>query len=448
MRRSLRTDFLRLIDRISNDASYRELLVTSGRSLVIRMLGVATGFLVTWTTARFFSAESLGVVSICIGILSLASIFAKLGHDVALMRYISGLSENTRIGAVRRIYRNSITVVLPFSLLLSLLLYFSAPWMAGHVFHKPYLASVLQWNSFVLVPLTFLQINAECLRGTKRIEAYTFFQTAAVSLTALLFLLAARSTAAFTDIPVYIQFVSITLAFIASQWWWYRIVKGAELDQLDIPTFSQVNRTASPMFTTTLMQLVMSWSGILILAAFRDEASVGVFNALVRISVFTNITILAVNGLVMTRFAAAYHSGDLTALRRQSSEAARLIFFTAIPLFGILFLFPGTVLSVFGAGFEGHELQLCLLLLSQLVVVVVGLPGQLLNMTGRQHVLRNIALVSALVNVAVGLWLIPPSGMIGACWAQLSGTVVWNVLCVWAAYREFGFLTIVGFSRN
>jgi O-antigen/teichoic acid export membrane protein len=448
MARSLRADILHLLGRGEGDASYRELLLTSGRSLMIRLLGVFSGFLVTWFTVRFFSAESLGVVSICIGILSLASIFAKAGHDVALMRYISGFSESSDFSSVRRIYRMSVTVVLPLSLSISAVLYLSASWMAEHIFFKPHLEHVFRWNALLLVPLTFLQVNAECLRGVKRIAAYTYFQTAAVSLTALFLLIALRSSGGVPDLPVYIQFVSIGLAFALSQWWWYRIVKGADAVADQVPSLQQLHRTASPMFTTTLMQLVMSWSGVLILAAFRDEASVGIFNALVRISVFTNITILAVNGLVMTRFAAAYHAGDLTSLRQQSGEAARLILYTSLPLFIGLFLFRDTVLSVFGEGFKGHGTTLCLLLLAQFIVVAVGLPGQLLNMTGRQRVLRNIALAAAVVNVLSGFLLIPEFGMDGACWSQLAGTAVWNLLCVFFAYKEFGFLTFAGMQRQ
>jgi O-antigen/teichoic acid export membrane protein len=98
---------------------------------------------------------------------------------------------------------------------------------------------------------------------------------------------------------------------------------------------------------------------------------------------------------------------------------------------------------VFGRGFSGVEPELYVLLASQLIVVMVGLPGQLLNMTGRQHVLRNIALAAATVNVLLSLLLIPSYGIMGACWAQFSGTFIWNVLCVWSARRHFGFWTTV-----
>ncbi|MBK6837026.1 MAG: hypothetical protein IPG90_01065 [Bacteroidetes bacterium] len=126
-----------------------------------------------------------------------------------------------------------------------------------------------------------------------------------------------------------------------------------------------------------------------------------------RISVFTNITILAINSITMPRFAEAYAAGDMDALKRYSKQAARLIFLTSLPIFVGLACFPGFILSVFGKEFPGNEISLYILLAGQFIVVASGLPAQILNMTGKQHVLRNIAIVASIANVGTCLLLIP-----------------------------------------
>ena len=440
-------DVARTWQRFRNDSSYHELVLTSGRSLVVRLLGVSTGFLVTLITARFFSADALGVVSICIGILSLSSVFAKLGHDVALMRYIATFFEEKKFEDIRGIYQTSLRLVLPVTGMISLLLYIAAPWMSETWFDKPQLRLVLQWNSLLVIPLTLLQINSECLRGVKRIIDYTFFQTAAVSTFAVIGLLVAMVFFPSVDAPIQIQFVGIALAALISSYRWRMVVRGKQESDLSAVTFRQLNKTAGPMFTTTIMQLVMSWAGTLILASYRPASDVGVYNALIRISVFTNITILAINGLVMTRFVTAYHSGNLAVLKRHSHEATRLIFFTSLPRFALLLLFPTIVLTLFGNEFIGHENELYILLAGQFMVICAGLPGQLLNMTDRQHALRNIAIISATINLVSCFWLVPVMGMAGACWAQFAGTMVWTFLCVFSVYRRMKIMTFIGFSR-
>ncbi len=434
-----------LWQRYRQDPAHRELLHSSFISLLIRGLGVSTGFLVTWITARFYGADALGVVSICVAILSLASVFGKLGMDVALMRFITGFATRQQFDSIKGVYVTAMRHVVPISLGIAVLLWLLAEPMADQLFHKPDLAPVLRINAWCTLPLVLLLLHSEAVRGLKHIGSYTFFQTAAVSTAATLLLFLMMTVATGRFIPVYIQFVCITLVGLASCLIWLRGSRFFQSATRHEVSGQQLRATAGPMFTTTIMQLLMSWAGTLILASHVPEAEVGIYNALVRISVFTNITILAINSIALPRFAEAWSSGDRQALRQTTRSAARMIFLSSLPIFLILAIFPATLLSVFGKDFAGHEFPLYLLLAGQFIVVVVGLPSQLLNMTGRQAALRNISIVSAVINIGACLFLIPAYGMIGACVAQIVGTLVWNSLCVYAVYKEFGFWAGVRF---
>ena len=185
----------------------------------------------------------------------------------------------------------------------------------------------------------------------------------------------------------------------------------------------------------------MSWAGTLILAAYNSEADVGVYNALIRISAFTNITILAINSLAMPRFAEAFALGKLDSLKSHAKEVSRLIFITSIPAFILLFFFPEWILSIFGKEFPGNETALYVLLAGQFIVAFTGLPSQILNMTGRQHILRNIAVFSAIVNVLACIILVPKYGIMGTCIAQFMGIFAWNFLSVLSVKKQFGFFT-------
>ena len=122
-----------------------------------------------------------------------------------------------------------------------------------------------------------------------------------------------------------------------------------------------------------------------------------------------------------------------------SSESARLIFLTSLPIFLVLALFPQWILSIFGKEFPGNENALYILLAGQFIVCFCGLPSQILNMAGRQDVLRNIAVFSAIINVLLCIFLIPPYGLMGACYAQLGGTFIWNLLSLLSVKKHFGF---------
>ncbi|MBL0258797.1 MAG: flippase [Bacteroidetes bacterium] len=439
---SLRNKLTQSFNRYRTDAEYRELIRTSFISLLVRMIGVGTGFLVTLVTSRYFSANALGIVSICVAILSLAGVAGKLGLDVAVMRLVAEYSWKNDFAAIKGLYITAMKLMVPVTLLISVVLYFSADWMAINIFHKEYLGSYLRINAWLTLPLVSLLFHSESTRGLKNITTYTFYQTSAVSTIALILLIIAFfSGHVAREVPVEIQFVSIGIAGVLSLVSWLKASQFTKHVSRAGEQSSGLIKIAMPMFTTTVLQLIMSWAGTLILASFATESQVGIYNALVRISVFTNITILAINSITMPRFAEAYAAGDMDALKRYSKQAARLIFLTSLPIFVGLACFPGFILSVFGKEFPGNEISLYILLAGQFIVVASGLPAQILNMTGKQHVLRNIAIVASIANVGTCLLLIPSWGIIGTSLAQVVGTLIWNALCIWYVKKHFGFFT-------
>ncbi len=435
--------------RFKTDKEYNELIRTSFLALMVRMIGVVTGFFVTLLTSRFFGADALGIVSICIAILSFASVFGKLGLDVALMKYVAEFAGKNDFSSIKSVYISAMKIIFPVSFLISVILYFLSSYFATTILHKPYLEELLKVNAWLTLPLVLILVNSECIRGLKKIRAYTFFQTVSVSFIAMLLLFSLSFIYSAREVPAFIQFLSIALTGFMSLIMWFHYSKFFKEKSLNKFPVSTLMKTSSSMFFTTLMQLIMSWAGTLILAAYNSEADVGVYNALIRISVFTNVTILAINSLAMPRFAEAFALGKLDLLRKHAKEVSRLIFITSIPAFVLLTIFPEWILSIFGKEFPGNEPALYVLLAGQFIVVVTGLPSQILNMTGRQHVLRNIAFFSAIVNVVACVILIPRYGIMGTCFAQLAGIFSWNLLSILSVKKHFGFLTFFNpFAKN
>lgn len=424
------------------DESFRYLVRASFFSFIIRIVGLGTGFLVTVITSRFYGADALGIVSICIAILSFASVIGKLGMDIALMRYIAEFFSQEKFAAIKHVYIKSFRFIVPVCLVITVLLYFLSPLIATSVFNKPHLSGLLKINSLFVLPLVVLLVNGESIRGLHRIRAYTFLQTSAVSILATILLII--SLAFYSDgryIPVSIQFISITLAAIISMILFFNFSGWAKHGSDAVIGSRKLIRTSSPMFITTIMQLVMTWGGTLIMAAYYSESQVGVYNAIVRISTFTNISILAINSIASPRIAAAFGSGKMDELKKLSMEATQLIFISSVVVFLPLFFFPHLVLSVFGKDFAGNEFSLELLLAGQLFVSFSGLASQVLNMADREKNLRNNAVIAAVFNIVACFMLIPPYGILGACIAQVIGMVVWNLLCIYSVKRKFGFFT-------
>lgn len=444
----LRNSLLEWKERFSSDESFRHLVRASFFSLVIRVVGLGTGFFVTVITSRFYGADALGVVSICIAILSFASVIGKLGMDVALMRYIAEFYSKNNFAAIRHVYLKSFRFIFPVCIVITVLLFMLSPVVAGDLFHKPHLTGLLKINSLFVLPLVLLLVNAESIRGLHRIRAYTFLQTSVVSILATIFLLVALIFGNNILIPVYIQFVAIAIAAILSMYMFIQFSSLHKHKSAGSIDSRKLIRTSSPMFITTIMQLIMTWGGTLIMASYYAESEVGVYNAIVRISTFTNISILAINSIASPRIAAAVSSGKMDEVKKLSREATQLIFVSSVIVFLPLFLFPHLVLSVFGKDFTGNEFSLKLLLSGQLFVSFSGLSAQVLNMADREKNLRNNALISAVINLVFCFLLIPKYGILGACIAQVTGMVVWNILCNFSVKKQFNFFTFYSLRKK
>jgi len=440
--------FRKAFQKFKQDSSFKETILTSFYSLAIRVVGMFTGFLATVITTRFYGADALGIVSICIALLSFSVIVGKLGFDVSLVRFISEFKSKKNYDAVKGIFLKALKVMVPLSLLITILLFMFSDFLAVSVFHKPHLEKVIRYASFFVLPIVLMLVNSESIRGLKKINAYTFYQTTAVSTLATILLILFVFIDRGNRIPVYIQFVSITIVSVLSLVSFFRFSFFSTSKAAVDLTVRDLIRTSSPFFLTTVMQLLMSWAGTLILAAYVPESEVGIYNALVRISTFTNITILAVNSGMMPKFAIAHAAGNSNELKQLARNSVRIIFLSALPIFILLMAFPGFVLQLFGKDFSGHETALYILLFGQLFVVFAGLGSQILNMTDRQHLMRNISIVSAFANILFCFLLIPAYGIIGACIAQVIGMVAWNVMCILTVHSKFGFWAFFSFSKK
>src|SRR3954468_20490980 len=131
---SLPDSFKNAYHKFKTDHEYGEFVRTSFYALLVRFTGVVTGFIVTLVTTRYFGANALGIVSICLAILSFSSVFGKLGFDVALMKYIPGYVSKRNYSGIKEVYLEALRYIIPASILISVILFVVAPWMADSLF--------------------------------------------------------------------------------------------------------------------------------------------------------------------------------------------------------------------------------------------------------------------------------------------------------------------------
>jgi O-antigen/teichoic acid export membrane protein len=90
-------------------------------------------------------------------------------------------------------------------------------------------------------------------------------------------------------------------------------------------------------------------------------------------------------------------------------------------------LLANVVLGWLGKGFESGALAMRILLLGQVIAAGAGSPLYLMTMTGHERPAAMLLVLSAIINVSLGLVLIRWFGLSGAAMATSIAFIFWNI---------------------
>lgn len=421
--------------------SLRALLTQRGvaggalRAFGARVAGAGLAFGVGVTVARSVGPDGTGVYFLAVTLATIASVLGRLGLDQLCVRGIAAAKERDEPGGTLRIARDGRLLALGASLATAAVLFALAPLLAERVFSMSALAGALRVAAVGVVPLSFVLLSGECLRGLGRTGESQLVVTAflpAGTLACLgLFVLAFGARP-----PVLLAAWSAgacAAAMLAARAW-RRVAPRATLSPSD--GLATMARHAVPFLGVALLALALPWISTLALAFRGDEAEVGVFAIAYRTATLTTFVLLAVNAAAGPRFAAQVTRGDRVGLARTARRTAVAAASFALPLILCAWIFPGRIMALFGAEFAQSGRVLAILATGQLVNMLTGSVGALLLMSGHERSLRANLLVAALVSVGLHAWLVPARGVEGAAIASALSLALLNILSLISVRRR------------
>ena len=189
---------------------------------------------------------------------------------------------------------------------------------------------------------------------------------------------------------------------------------------------------------------VLNRIDIIMLGAMYDESASGIYNVAARTSAMVSFVISAVNSAAASRISEIFTTdGPGKSLQTLVTTIARWVFFLSILIAVLLIALGKPILSLFGEQFiqAYHVLIVCII--GQVINAFAGSVGMLLNMTGNHTQVAKIYGWSALSNVLLNAILIPIYGILGAAYATLTTTFLWNAWMVYVANHKIGINTTI-----
>jgi O-antigen/teichoic acid export membrane protein len=175
---------------------------------------------------------------------------------------------------------------------------------------------------------------------------------------------------------------------------------------------------------------------VLLLGALAGPTAAGIFRVSVRGAELVAFGLSSINAAIAPTVARLHALGDRRRVRRLVRLSTLASSLWALPIAIVMIAFGPAILgAMFGQDFVAGATSLTILSIGQLVNAMTGPVGLLLNMTGRERVAARGQAIATIVNVSLGLVLIPRWGIEGAAIATAASLVTWNAIFAIEARR-------------
>lgn len=412
------------------------------RALLINVAGVLFLFLYHIITARLLSVDDYGRLSYVVSLVGLAGFIASLGLSQGGVRLAATYLAARAWGKLRGlvVYGSLLSaaagVLLAVAVNLAMQLLVPA---AGY-------GRALLFASFAIPGIAVAFLLGGIFRGMHAVAASVWISMAVAPALLLLSVLGlqAGGTALSLNGLALLYSVAYAATALAGLLW----IAFGRLKQL--PTSgkaefvpAEVLVPALPILFSSLMVMLFQRSDVLLLGTMSSAAETALYSAAAKLAVINSFVINAVNVSASPVIAVLHHEGRTRELQATLDRVVLVISGLSIGLFVLFVLFSRQLLALYGSAYEQAVPLLVLLSLGQLFNALCGLNGSLLVMSGNERVHACITTITAVINIAAQVLIIPRYGAYGAAVVTVLTTVLWNVLMAWAAWKRTLALTFI-----
>ena len=426
------------------DQHLGEVMKGASSSMMIQILGSILGFAVSVIIARMLGAEGSGVYYLALSVATIAATVGRVGFDNTVVRFIASHASVQEWGAVRQVYRTAMKAVAMASLLISIVLFSGAEWIANALFNKPYMELPLRLVSVSVLPLSFAMIQAESLRGLKNIRASQLIKNVSTSLGILVLFypivswLGAKGAVA--------AFVVATIATAVTAWFlWQRVWKsrsGFTVNSQNGFSMEALFRSSWSLFWAMLSGLVIMQGSTIIVGIWGSAQDVGIFNTANRVASLLIFPLVAMISILSPKFTAMHRQGDVYALKNLARNSSAILTFYVVPAGVVAALNAERIMTVFGQDFKRGAIVLIVLLVGVVINVATGAINELLVMTGFEIDVKWVNFMGALLLVIFGPLMLFAWGVVGVAVALSMTFVFVNLAMLILVKKRLGFWAI------
>ncbi|MBS3082035.1 flippase [Candidatus Pacearchaeota archaeon] len=401
--------------------------------------------------ARYFGAETYGLFTLAVILISVTSSIATLGLGEGLVRYVSFYRGRKRFGHIRKLVSSSRNLFLLASLVCMGLLIVFAPTLSEKVFHEEKFSGLLIGMAIAIPFIALSNLYLGILKGFERIRAYStlvniYQNTARFVFIGLLVLIGIGAIA--ISISYVLMFIGL---FILSRHYAKKDLN--KMPSSKIPEYNKIMpgvlAYAWPLIFVGVLYSVFYWIDSLFLGYFLDAKTVGLYSAAVTIISLFGIAPDLFMQLLFPLISFKFSEGKKEIIRNLTQQVVKWIYLLNIPLFLLLFLFSEQWLwLLFGGEFLIAGNILKILCFGAIFSSLVGVSTSLISISGKTKLVLKDFLAFTIINILMNLLLVPSYGMVGAAIATTITQLFFALTVIVQIKRIYGFNIIKNYIRR
>lgn len=406
------------------------LVVFSGK-VSQQIFGFITGVLI----AKVLGSAALGHYQLSMVIVHLLANITIMGTDRGLIRYIP-IFQKHQPGKAKRVIYSSLGISFFISLILTLILFLGAPFIAATFFDNKTFATALRIFAFYLPAFTLWRLLVAVFDGFKRADIETPIQNIVTPAIFVLLLVGislvnpALTPVIWARITAY-SLACVLLAFLA--WRTFKPLFLAKSQSIDLRAYYAFS---APLLLISTLHLLMNHVDILLTGIYMTDSDVGIYTIAQRMAILSLLGLQAINIIFAPHISELFSDNKLQDMARLFKLFTRWIFIFSLLVFAFYIVFKKQLLSFFGTEFLAGQTALMLLSFGQMINALGGPNGTILIMTGKQKWMLLNSVLMLILNVIFNMLFIPRWGISGAALGTGLSIIIINVLKTAQLYYE------------
>ena len=413
----------------------------AARSGGMQVLTVAAQALLSVThvlLARFFGRAVFGSYQACLAILELVTRGGTGGAGGGMLRYVAAHRARGEADNVRSAIGTGLWICLTLSSAAAAILIVTAGPLA-RLMREPALETALRIMApaAILAGCTVVLVQASLAAKVTRANFYVrgIGEPASLLLAGLSAALVGRSLATLAVAHVVATTVTLLLAIFAVG----RVFGRGELGRaMRAPWLPGFVRFSLPLAAGDLLNAVLQRADIILLTTFVGTRATAVYAAAEFVTRVIASARSVFDSVAAPVFSEAVHLGQRERLKQNLIMMNRWVFTVATPIAFTVVVLRRDLLALYGPAFQEGATALVILALSHWVNVSFGLSGWIMIGGGRSRLLLQNNVVVAVVNIVLGVTLIPHLGLLGAALAALGSVMLLHLLVLIEVRLGFG----------